>query len=1003
MTLFTQRKKGYIALMSAIIISLILTGMTFALSGSGYFSRFNVLNSEYKRVSLGLAESCVNSALMNISQNYAYAPAAVGDSINIGAQHCLIKSVTYGPEVAGRKAAYITAQADYQGAFSNVKVSATIASTTYSNASRATLSVVVHVVNDSGGAKQASDVTVSVDPLLSPLPSAPFQGSESGTTLVLSAGTVSLTSTTLSGYSLPILSSECTSAITNGQSKTCVITYNDNSNTASITVIANIKNNDGGTKGPSDFKLYLNGAEVVPGQAYIRSPGTYTVSGTPPPGYSVSPWGYDCDAIGNVALFSGDNKTCKINYDDVTPPAPACADTVVMIDRTGSLSSSDLAAERVATKGLLDLYAKIANPPQVGIGRFGGASGSNADIVGQLTNSYGINATSSAVGPMQPTSTASPSNWQNSTFALTADGAFASSPTAGDKQGYHNFTFSIPPGSTVSGIEVILEGKAAAGPQSTSVNFLPNAVGNVNTTSWTTNSGSNVNANKIAAVNDSNQNSYITATASSSQSFKFNTSSIPAGAVITGVTLTAVAEKTSSGAPAMYMLIEKGTTQSNQRMSLVSGLSSTAWITFSTSTTKDPFTGLNWSTSSLASYGFGIAKNSSGQVKVAEIGVIVDYTVTPPPSGSVGVNLSWNNGASWTTNAKNMSLTGIAASTTLGSPSDTWGRTWAAGEFSDGNLVLRLTNNTPSGSSALIDFIKMRVTYVSPSTGLYAAVDSNLVTTSSGGTDIGSSINVGYGEVSGVRHDGSKAKVMIMLSDGLPTVPNNSSSTVLAASDSAKQNGTSIYFLHFGSGSGNDLSAKIASGTTTVPGHQNGSKNDAGTANGNVSQANADKENNDGDNFFISPTFAQLDAIFQQVGTAVCPAAGAASVAPPTTGNVYVVTHVVNDNGGLKHSSDFTMSASGINSSLPSPFSGAGTPGILVRFSPGSYNITETSIGGYTEIPGIGCSGTISGGDNFTCVFTNDDNAPPPPPPPPPPPGIDIGPWIEASTTSPGP
>lgn len=991
--------------MSAIIISLILTGMTFALSGSGYFSRFNVLNSEYKRISLGLAESCVNSALMRVSQDYTYMPAAVGDSVNVGAQNCLIKSVTYGPEVAGRKATYISAQADYQGAFSNVKVSATIASTTYSNASRATLSVVVHVVNDSGGTKQASDVSITVDPLLSPMPSAPFLGSESGTTLVLSAGTVSLTPTTLSGYSLPLLSSECTSPISNGHSKTCVITYNDNSNTASITVIANIKNNDGGTKGPSDFKLYLNGAEVVPGQAYIRSPGTYVVTGAPPPGYSVSPWGYDCDNGGNVTLSSGDNKTCKINYDDITPPAPACADTVVMIDRTGSLSASDLAAERVATKSLLDLYAKIANPPQVGIGRFGGASGSNADIIpgGELTVNYGTSSLASSTYFLSPSVLSPPELWSNSLGGtqIQSDGQYAFSSTFGQSEKFKNFGFGVPTGSTVRGIEVILGGLSEAAPvTANTVNLYPTFAGAPNSNSWT--GTTTTNGQKVVAMgtNDADSSYLSSGAANNSQAFVIQNATLPSGATINSVTLYAVARYTVAGA-ILRLRVENVSNTASATSPIITPAST--YGTISWTMNVNPLTGLAWTGTDVTSWPlrFGMMKTNNNVARITQLYAVVNYSYTPVSLAPVKVDMSFNSGTNWSTSST-AKLPDTDTAFSLGGTNDTWGRTWTGNDFTNGNFVLRLTNNATSGNTVSVDYLKVRVHYVS-ATGLYAAIDGNLVTTSSGGTDIGSAINVGYGEVSGPRHDSSKAKVMIFLSDGLPTVPNNSSSTVLAASDNAKTNGTSMYFLHFGSGSGNDLSAKIASGTTTVPGHQLGSKNDAGTGSGNVSQVNADKENNDGDNFFISPTFAQLEAIFQQVGTAVCPAAGAASVPPPTTGNVYVVTHVVNDNGGLKVPANFTMSASGVNVSIPTPFSGLESPGILVSFSPGLYNITETSIGGYTASPGIGCSGTIAGGDNVTCVFTNDDNAPPPPPPPPPPPGIDIGPWVEASTTSPSP
>lgn len=54
------------------------------------------------------------------------------------------------------------------------------------------------------------------------------------------------------------------------------------------------------------------------------------------------------------------------------------------------------------------------------------------------------------------------------------------------------------------------------------------------------------------------------------------------------------------------------------------------------------------------------------------------------------IQLSWNGGASWTTAKSTSTLTTAEASYTLGSATDTWGRAWAAGDFSDANLRLRI-------------------------------------------------------------------------------------------------------------------------------------------------------------------------------------------------------------------------------------------------------------------------------------------------------------------------
>lgn len=69
--------------------------------------------------------------------------------------------------------------------------------------------------------------------------------------------------------------------------------------------------------------------------------------------------------------------------------APACgqeaADIVIMLDRTGSVSASERAVEAAAANTLINLLGTLNNGQRVGIGRFGGASSSNAEIVQHLT------------------------------------------------------------------------------------------------------------------------------------------------------------------------------------------------------------------------------------------------------------------------------------------------------------------------------------------------------------------------------------------------------------------------------------------------------------------------------------------------------------------------------------------------------------------------------------------------------------------------------------------
>ena len=62
-----MREKGFIAITSAIIISVLLLAITLAITFSAYFARFNVLDSESKERSSALAEACSDAAVLEIS------------------------------------------------------------------------------------------------------------------------------------------------------------------------------------------------------------------------------------------------------------------------------------------------------------------------------------------------------------------------------------------------------------------------------------------------------------------------------------------------------------------------------------------------------------------------------------------------------------------------------------------------------------------------------------------------------------------------------------------------------------------------------------------------------------------------------------------------------------------------------------------------------------------------------------------------------------------------
>ncbi len=263
-------------------------------------------------------------------------------------------------------------------------------------------------------------------------------------------------------------------------------------------------------------------------------------------------------------------------------------------------------------------------------------------------------------------------------------------------------------------------------------------------------------------------------------------------------------------------------------------------------------------------------------------------------------------------------------------------------------------------------------------TGLYGLINQ-IVTTinSSGGTNLSAAITAAHNEINSIRHVAGHAKVIVFVSDGKPNLPSGNADRTglsLAAADTAKLAADQIFSIHYGTSSGRDLVAQLATGTTANSGHQPGSHNDVTSANSS-SQINA--ENADGDNFFIAPTSADMTNIFQTIGRAVCPAVDVTPPAPPTHANIIIITNVTNDNGGVASAGNFTAHVSAVNPSGAN-FAGSASPGTSVQVDPGAYTITENALSGYSESLNSACSGTITAGTTKTCIINNNDLPPSP-------------------------
>ena len=75
-------KRGFVALITAIILSLILIVITVTLNQSGFFTRSILVDSENKERSVGLAEACVDVAILRLANDPTYAGGA--PSVNVG-------------------------------------------------------------------------------------------------------------------------------------------------------------------------------------------------------------------------------------------------------------------------------------------------------------------------------------------------------------------------------------------------------------------------------------------------------------------------------------------------------------------------------------------------------------------------------------------------------------------------------------------------------------------------------------------------------------------------------------------------------------------------------------------------------------------------------------------------------------------------------------------------------------------------------------------------------
>lgn len=108
-------KGGYIALISIIVISVLLLTMGVVISFGGFFTRFTILENEYKEISTSLAEACADMAILKLIENWNYAG---GEDQIIDSNSCRIVSVQ---DINGSQK-LIKTKAVYQNSHTNLEI-----------------------------------------------------------------------------------------------------------------------------------------------------------------------------------------------------------------------------------------------------------------------------------------------------------------------------------------------------------------------------------------------------------------------------------------------------------------------------------------------------------------------------------------------------------------------------------------------------------------------------------------------------------------------------------------------------------------------------------------------------------------------------------------------------------------------------------------------------------------------------------------------------------------
>lgn len=733
-----KRPRGYVALLSVLLLSAILLGLTTTVASTGFFSRGNSLTAEYKRISLGLAESCMNQALLRLAQDADYEG---GDTVSVNGNDCTIETIGHPAyDASQRKTLTLVTSAHYpkeRGAFSTIETSVGVLNPEAALAPlfpACTLEASpVRVLPGKEVVLQWSTSSNTSDFDLTPVPSPSLEESETAggaRTYVAptSPGQITYTGRAASSGG----AGECTATVTvspEPPTPSCADTVVVLDRSEHMTAADLSYERSAGNALVAFFDLLtpfpklgvgsfggLSGAPAsVPTDGQLGSSRNSLESIIENITATNSSVGSNLKAAIDAARTellearaTEGNRKVLILVSDGIPSKPT---GILGSDREEALRAADEAKRsgielftvRVSANTDEDARTFLAELASGDVPVNGHEPGTSDDSAQILVNTPQKN----------PSSLHTPNGaWSTPSFALgTPDISYAVSALGGSEQGFSNFGFSLPNDLLIAGIEISIVGKAGA---ATSLwSLTDRSFGTVtldNISGWDEAGNDDVDT--------SNQNNDVDPTTRAVSGGVGNDSpSIDGGAfakIAAGEWICHSVNAVGQSNLALSYYWRGDPDGINGESAVVeyrsdgSCTSASGWTSI---TTHELDAGNNnadegWLEHTVAT----LPDNLSGYIRIRNLasGVNTFFRVDGASLASGGggtgtcelsVALSSTNGGfgGWTT-PKTITLPTTESTVTI--PMSTWGRTWTKEDFEDGAFVLRLTNSTCTGQNA---------------------------------------------------------------------------------------------------------------------------------------------------------------------------------------------------------------------------------------------------------------------------------------------------------------